>query len=113
MADHQVSAVPVMEDDTLVGIITQTDLFHMAVDAMGTRRSGVRVTLLIPEIRCMLADVINAITNAGGFFVSLITVATSDPSTDRVAMKIQDMTQAEVEDELSDLSVEVLDVRST
>lgn len=113
MADHKVSALPVMEDGKLAGIITQTDLFRLAVEAMGARQRGVRVTMLVPEMRGMLADITNAITNAGGIFVSLVTVATPNPDTELVTMKIRDMTQREVADLLSDLSVEMLDIRTT
>lgn len=113
MADHKVSALPVMANGNLIGIITQTDLFRLAVEAMGARQRGVRVTLLVPEMRGMLADITNAITNAGGLFVSLVTVGTPEPDTELLMMKIRDMTQRQVEDILSDLSVEVKDIRTT
>lgn len=113
MADHKVSSLPVMEDSHMVGIITQTDLFRLAVEAMGARQRGVRVTLLVPEMRGMLADITNAVTNAGGLFISMVTVGTPDPDTEMVMMKIRDMAQREVEDILSDLSVEVMDIRTT
>lgn len=113
MADHKVSALPVMEEGRLVGMITQTDLFRIGVDAMGARQRGVRVTLRVPEMRGMLADLTNAITNAGGVFISLVTVSTPAPDTEMLMLKIRDMTQREVEDILSNLSVEVLDIRTT
>ncbi|MCW5857939.1 MAG: hypothetical protein KIS63_06605 [Caldilineales bacterium] len=93
MADNKVSSLPVMVDGHLAGIITQTDLFRLAVEAMGARQRGVRVTLLVPEMRGMLADLTNAITNAGGIFISMVTVGTPDPDTELVMMKIRDMTQ--------------------
>ncbi len=113
MADRKVSALPVLENGHLVGILTQTDLFHLGVMALGARQRGVRVTLLVPEMRGLLADVINAITNAGGMFVSLVTINTPDPDTEILTVKIRDLSQRQVEDILSDLSVEVEDIRTT
>jgi len=113
MADHKVSALPVMEGGRLVGIITQTDLFRIGVDALGARQHGVRVTLRVPEMRGILADITHAITNAGGQFISLVTVTTPDPDTELLTMKIRDLSQRQVADILADLSVEVLDIRTT
>ncbi len=113
MADNKVSALPVLEDGRLMGIITQTDLFRAAVDALGARQHGVRVTLRVPETIGMLADITNAITKAGGNFISLVTFTTPDPATELLVMKVRDLTQQDVEDILSDLSVEVLDIRTT
>ena len=113
MADHKVSALPVLTDDNLIGIITQTDLFRVGVDAMGARQHGVRVSMRVPEMRGLLADVINAITKAGGNFISLVSVNTPDPTTELVTMKIGDLSQRQVADILSDLSVDVQDLRTT
>ena len=113
MVDHKVSALPVMEGGRLVGIITQTDLFRIGVDALGARQHGVRVTLLIPEMRGMVADLATAIANAGGVFITIVTMSTPDPNTELIAMKIRDLTQRQVEDILSDLSVDVMDIRTT
>ena len=96
-----------------MAIITQTDLFRLAVDALGARHHGVRVSCLIPDMRGMLSDLINVITREGGFFVSLVTLSTPDPTTEMVTFKIKDLTLRQVEDCLSDLSFEVLDIRVT
>lgn len=113
MADHKVSALPVLTDGHLTGIVTQTDLFRIAVEAMGARRHGVRVTLLVPEMVGQIADLTNAITMAGGVFISLVTLSTPDPATEMLTLKVRDLSQRQVEDALSDLSVEVLDIRTT
>lgn len=113
MIDNQVSALPVVEDGRLVGIITMRDLFAVGVLALGARDPGVRVTLIMPEMRGMLADVINAITTLGGFIVSLVNIPMPHGDGEMVTMKIQDLAQRQVEDALSDLSVEVIDIRTT
>lgn len=113
MIDNKVSALPVLDGEDLVGIITMRDLFRLGVMALGARQHGVRITLLIPEMRGLLADVINALTNLGGYFVSLVTVPAPRGDGELVTMKVQDLTQRQVEDALDTLSVEVLDIRTT
>ena len=88
------------------------DLFTIGVTALGARNAGVRITLLMPEMRGMLADVINALANLGAFFVSLVNIPAPSGDGELVTIKVQDVMQEQVEDTLSDLSVEVLDIRT-
>jgi len=112
MIDNRISALPVVDDEKLVGIMTMRDLFTVGVTALGARDAGVRITLLMPEMRGMLADVINALANLGAFFVSLVNIPAPGDEGELVTIKVQDVTQGQVEDVLSDLSVEVLDIRT-
>lgn len=112
MIDNRISALPVVDGGELVGIMTMRDLFTVGVTALGARDAGVRITLLMPEMRGMLADVINALANLGAFFVSLVNIPAPSGEGELVTIKVQDVTQEQVEDTLSDLSVEVLDIRT-
>lgn len=49
MADNKIGGLPVMREDRIVGIITETDLFKIFLELMGARDMGVRVTALIHE----------------------------------------------------------------
>ena len=84
----------------------------VGMTALGAHDAGVRITLLMPEMRGMLADVINALANLGAFFVSLVNVPSPHNVGELVTIKVQDVTQEQVEDVLSELSVEVLDIRT-
>ncbi len=113
MIDNRISALPVVDGEKLVGIMTMRDLFSVGVMALGARDAGVRITLLMPEMRGMLADVINALANLGAFFVSLVNIPAPSGEGELVTIKVQNVTQEQVEDALSDVSVEVLDIRTT
>lgn len=113
MIDRQITALPVLEGEELVGIITLRDLFRVGVMALGARQHGVRVTLEMPEMRGMLADVINALTNLGAYFVSLVTIPDTDGEGELVTLKVQDVTEQQVADALADLSIDVRDIRLT
>ncbi len=59
MTTHKVSCLPVLEGNTLVGIITETDMFNAFIDLLGFNAKGSsRITLDIKEDRVgVLAEV--------------------------------------------------------
>lgn len=48
MMERKVSGLPVVEDGSLVGMITETDIFRAIVDMMGLKDPGVRVVIGLP-----------------------------------------------------------------
>ncbi len=44
MADNKVSGLPVLRGDELVGIVTESHLFHVLLELFGAREPGIRVT---------------------------------------------------------------------
>lgn len=49
MLDHDVSGLPVLDGDRLVGIITESDIFLAFTRIMGIVERGVRVVMTVPE----------------------------------------------------------------
>ncbi len=72
MVERKIGCLPVVENDQLVGIITDTDIFKQFVNILGGQANAVRMTLLIPDMRGQLAQVTNAIANAGGNIRSIV-----------------------------------------
>lgn len=59
MRDHKIGALPVLEDEKLVGIITQNNILDAFLDIMGSRSPGKRIVI---EVRDEMG-VINEISN--------------------------------------------------
>lgn len=57
MLQHQISGLPVLEGEQLVGIITETDLFRALIDILGVKRPHTRIDTLIPEGPGSLAEI--------------------------------------------------------
>ena len=112
MIDNQVSALLVTEDEKLVGIITLRDLFKVGFLALGARSHGVRISLDLPDMRGMLADVINELALLGAPFVNLVNIPSPSGRGEMVTIKVQDVTQQQVEDALSALSIDIHDIRT-
>ncbi|MFL7870470.1 MAG: CBS domain-containing protein [Anaerolineales bacterium] len=111
MADNKIGGLPVMRDNHVVGIITETDLFKIFLELMGARESGVRVTALIEEKRGQLAKITDAIANAGGNFVAFGQFSGEDPSTRLVTFKVAGLKQDEVKKAVAEVTKEVWDIR--
>ncbi len=112
MIRNQISSLPVLDGESLVGIITLRDLFKAGIEALGAYKHGVRVTVILPDMRGMLADVINELSKLGAYFVSLISLPDPQGRGEMVTIKVQDVNQAQVEDALSDISIEIEDIRT-
>jgi acetoin utilization protein AcuB len=111
MADNKIGGLPVMRDNHVVGIITETDLFKIFLELMGARENGVRVTALIEEKRGQLAKITEAIANAGGNFIAFGQFSGEDPSTRLVTFKVAGLKKDEVKKAVAEITKEIWDIR--
>lgn len=111
MADNDISGLPVLRGEVLVGIITESDLFKLFIELFGARHIGVRLTLLLPEKRGELAAVAGAIANAGGNIVSLATFEGEDLSNSYCTLKVEGVSRKELVDAVSPLVERIVDIR--
>jgi acetoin utilization protein AcuB len=112
MVDRNISCLPVMRGELLVGIITSTDLFRVFINAFGARNIGVRVTVTMDDRPGQIAALAGAIAQKGGNIVSLITSPGDDLSRSRETLKIDNISRADVEALVGTLNnVQIEDIR--
>ncbi len=111
MADNQVSGLPVMRGDTLIGIITETDLFKTFLEFMGAREQGTRFTIKVPQRKGMLAALAQRVADLGGNIVALGTFSSNDPTMVTLTTKIQDVDKDELIHRWQELGIVIEDVR--
>lgn len=111
MADRRISSLPVMRNGKLVGIITETDLFRIFLELLGAREAGVRLTMLIPEEKGMLASLTGEIAAMGGNILALGTFMGEDPTNRMVAVKVADVPGEKLVAIMEALGMEIVDVR--
>jgi acetoin utilization protein AcuB len=97
MADKSIGCLPVMRGSLLVGIITDSDLFHVFVNAFGARHAGVRATISMGEHPGELAQISGAIAEKGGNIVSFVTTEGDDVAHRRGTIKIEGLSRDEIE----------------
>jgi acetoin utilization protein AcuB len=115
MADRRIGGLPVMRDKTVVGIITETDIFKTFLAMLGGRRPGVRITVLTSSAKGTVAKIAAAIFGAGGDIVGLALdelMATTGTQSE-ITFKVQDVPQAKLEEAIRPVVQDILDVRET
>ena len=115
MVDRRIGGLPVMREQSLAGIITETDLFKVLLEMLGGRRSGVRVAVSVPDVKGTLARVTNAVFDAGGDIVGLGSseVAGSSGTQWQIMLKVQDASKDKLVEALKPVVEEIVEVRET
>lgn len=111
MVDNKIGGLPVLRDERIVGIITETDLFKIFLELMGAREFGVRVTALIHEEPGKLAKLTQTISEAGGNFIAFGQFAGEDPTNRLITFKVEGVTEEELEALVKPLVEEIIDFR--
>ncbi len=112
MADSKIGGLPVVRDDKLVGIITESDLFKVFVEILGARDMGVRLSMLVPNQPGVLADITRAIADMGGNIISLGTFLGQDAANVLITIKVADVPEDELVAEMENLALEITDSRT-
>lgn len=111
MADHDIGGLPVLREDVLVGIVTESDIFRLFIDLFGTRKKGVRVTALVHEVPGQLAKIAGAITEKGGNIISVGTFPGDDVVTGYLLIKVEGVPEQELKTLILPFVRELVDIR--
>lgn len=111
MADHRIGGLPVVKGKAVVGMITQTDLFHVFLEMLGARVSGLRMTALVREEPGVLHRLTKAIDEAGGNIIALSTFAGESTADREVTLKVDQMDEQGLRKALRPYVIEVKDLR--
>jgi acetoin utilization protein AcuB len=113
MADNKVGGLPVMRDDHVVGIITETDLFKLFLELMGAREAGIRATVLVLDEPGQLAKLTREIADQGGNIIAFTQFKGKDPSNRQVTLKVTGLSADQVKAKIEPRVEKILDIRST
>ncbi|PLR79155.1 acetoin utilization protein AcuB [Bacillus sp. V3-13] len=61
--EHHIGCLPILKDQKLVGIITETDLLHTLVELTGAHQPGSQIEIKVPNKAGMLWEVATVIRN--------------------------------------------------
>lgn len=111
MADSKIGGLPVVRNGSLVGIITETDLFKLFLELLGAREPGVRVTAFVQNVPGEMAKLTRAVADCGGNIIAMAAFAGTDPSNRRVLVKVNGVSRKELVAALTPVVTEVEDVR--
>jgi acetoin utilization protein AcuB len=86
-----------MRGKLLVGIITDTDLFHVFLNAFGARHPGLRITLTMQDKPGQLAKLAHAVAEKEGNIVAFVATEGDDISGRRVTLKVSGISRKDIE----------------
>jgi acetoin utilization protein AcuB len=96
LAEHGIGCLPVVGDDRLVGILTESDLYRVLLELLGGGEPSSRITLVLPDLPGALG---RAMTVVGDLGVNLLTVVTEpgpEPGTRGVVLRADTINAAPV-----------------
>jgi acetoin utilization protein AcuB len=112
MVDNNIGALPVMREDKLVGIITETDIFKTLIELFAARDEGVRLTLLVPEQKGELVRITQAISGLGGNIITLGTFLGEDMSNRLLTIKVAEVELETLVTAMREIGAEIVDART-
>jgi acetoin utilization protein AcuB len=111
MADNKIGSLPVVEDGTVIGIVTETDLFKIFLELLGARHPGVRVTVLVPDIPGELADLTSALRDAGGNIIALGTFLGESEESRTITIKVEGIDLPSLQEAIEPVVTRIDDIR--
>ncbi len=111
MADRRIGGLPIMRGPTLVGMITESDLFRIFIELFGARQRGVRISLTMPNETGELAKIAAVVAGAGGNIIALGTFLGDDPGSGRCTLKVDGVPKEKLVSALAAVVRSVDDVR--
>jgi acetoin utilization protein AcuB len=75
MATGKFGALPVTDGDRLIGIVTETDVLHLFVRALGVLEPSSRIDVLVRDPETGLGEAVRAVEDTGSRVSSVMTLA--------------------------------------
>jgi acetoin utilization protein AcuB len=111
MSDRKIGGMPVVRGESVVGIITETDIFKAFLEVFGARESGLRLTIELEKTPGILAKLTKAIFELGGDILSLGSFMGENSKTSELVMRIAGVEQNDLLKAIKPYVDRVVDVR--
>ncbi len=111
MVDNNISALPVMRGDALVGIVSDGDLYRLFIKLFGAREPGVRLTMFLSDKPGELLKVSQAIAERGGNIISLVICDGKDVTNKMCIVKVSNIDRDALLEGMKPFAIEIVDIR--
>lgn len=101
MREHNVSCLPVIDNDQLVGIITEDDVFDAMLDLLGFTTESTRIDLEVSDAVGVMADITNRIKEVNGNIMNVV-VFKNEPGIRNIVIRVDTHDTARIEAVLKD-----------
>jgi acetoin utilization protein AcuB len=111
MVDQDLSCLPVMEGDSLIGIVSKSDMFKILLELFGARHFGVRLSFLVQDKPGTIAKISQALSEQGIDIITFGTFMGTDPTNAICTIKVQGAPMSKVVEIVKPFVSQLLDVR--
>jgi acetoin utilization protein AcuB len=111
MVDQDLSSLPVLEGDKLIGIVTKSDMFKILLELFGARHFGVRVSFVVEDKPGTIAKISQALSEQNIDIITFGTFMGTDPSNAICTIKVQGAPISKVVEIIKPYVSQLLDVR--
>lgn len=108
MAEHKIGCLPVISNNKLVGIVTESDLLHRLVELLGVHQPSSHIEVEVPDKAGMLADVATLFKNHHINVTSVLVNPGANAGTKHLVFRVQAMDTRHVTEEIRQLGYKVL-----
>jgi acetoin utilization protein AcuB len=115
MIRHKVGGLPVVDQDVVVGILTETDLLIELQNLLGAQDSGFRVVMRVPDKNGEFRKLVRIISDKGWGIMAMGSVRTpKQPDKWDIVLKVRHANQGELINALKSIDgQEIVDIRET
>lgn len=114
MASRKIGGLPVVDENNyVIGVITETDVFQAFVEMTAAEDQGLRLTLEMSDPVGGLSKLAQAVEEAAGRIVSLGTYTGDTTDRRRVLIKVQGIRKAQMVEICERLGDHIVDARQT
>ncbi|MBA2871772.1 acetoin utilization protein AcuB [Anoxybacillus calidus] len=89
--EHRISCLPIVKDDKLVGIVTETDLLYTLVQLTGAHQPGSQLEVKVPNLTGMLCEVTSFFRKRNVNISSVLVYPDKDEQYQILVFRIQTM----------------------
>jgi acetoin utilization protein AcuB len=107
MRDNKVSFLPVVENNKLVGIITESDIFDSFIELLGFREPGVRLTVEVDDEPGIMSNLTNIIGQFGAN-ITRVAVYRGENGKSAIVVGINSFNTTEIEKSIVDQGYRIL-----
>lgn len=111
MVDQDLSSLPVLEGNKLIGIVTKSDMFKILLELFGARHFGVRVSFVVEDKPGTIAKISQALSENGIDIITFGTFMGTDPTNAICTIKVQGAPISKVVELIKPFVSQLLDVR--
>ena len=111
MVDNNISALPVMRGEALVGIVSDGDLYKIFINLFGARQSGVRLTMYLADKPGELQKIAHAVAEKDGNVISLVICEGCDVTNKMCIIKVGSITKEDLLAAVKPYAIEIIDIR--